>query len=122
MQFHAGGIEVLGILIDAAALLAEVHQSADVLRRGEDTGLDIRLLRFCDGGGIGIIGGVIDGELGAIGEGEVVDNAGGGGDEIEIEFPLQPLLDDLHVQKAKEAAAEAKAQGGGGFRLVLTKL
>ncbi len=37
--------------------------------------------------------------------------------EIQIELPLQPLLDDLHVEHAQKAAAEAEAQGGGGLGL-----
>ena len=47
----------------------------------------------------------------------LVDDAGRGGDQIEVELALQPLLNDLHVQKAQEAAAEAVAQGHGGLRL-----
>ena len=31
-------------------------------------------------------------------------------DEIQVELALQPLLDDLHVQQAQEAAAEAEAE------------
>ena len=33
-----------------------------------------------------------------------------GRDEVEVVLALQPLLDDLHVQQAEEAAAEAEAQ------------
>ena len=47
----------------------------------------------------------------------MIDDAGQGGHQVQIEFPLQPLLDDLHVQQAKEAAAEAEAQRGTGFQL-----
>ena len=32
------------------------------------------------------------------------------GDEIEAEFALEPLLDDLHVKEAQEAAAEPEAE------------
>ena len=32
------------------------------------------------------------------------------GDEVEVELALEPLLDDLHVQQAEEAAAEPEAQ------------
>ncbi len=39
-------------------------------------------------------------------------DAGRGGDEVEVELALQALLDDLHVQQAEEAAAEAEAQRG----------
>ncbi|MNS13978.1 hypothetical protein D3C72_455830 [compost metagenome] len=39
------------------------------------------------------------------------------GDEVQVVFPLQTLLDDLHVQHAEEATTEAEAQCGGAFRL-----
>ena len=47
-----------------------------------------------------------------------VDDAGRGGDEIEIELARQPLLDDFEVQEPKEAAAEAEAERGAGFHFV----
>src|SRR3546814_17807622 len=40
------------------------------------------------------------------------------GDEIETELALQALLHDLQMQEPEEAAAEAEAEGGAGFRLV----
>ena len=48
---------------------------------------------------------------------DAVAHAGRGGDQVEVEFALQPLLHDLHVQQAEEAAAEAKAQRRRSFRL-----
>ena len=42
-----------------------------------------------------------------------------GSDQIEVEFPRQPLLDDLQVQQPQEAAAESEAQRGRGLRLVM---
>ena len=33
-----------------------------------------------------------------------------GGDEVEVVLALEPLLDDLHVQQAQEAAAETEAE------------
>ena len=48
---------------------------------------------------------------------DAVAHAGRGGDEVEIELALQPLLNDLHVQQAEEAAAKTKAQRDGIFRL-----
>jgi hypothetical protein len=41
-----------------------------------------------------------------------VDDAGRGGDEVEIIFAGEPLLDDLEVEQAEEAAAEAEAERG----------
>ena len=49
---------------------------------------------------------------------DLVDDRGGGGDQVEVVLALQALLHDLHVQHAQEAAAEAEAQGLGGLRLV----
>ena len=42
---------------------------------------------------------------------------GQGGHQVQVELPLQPLLDDLHVEHAQKAAPEAEAQGHGGLRL-----
>ena len=42
-----------------------------------------------------------------------------GGDQVEVEFAGQPLLDDLQVQQPQEPAAEAEAQRGGGLRLIV---
>ncbi len=49
----------------------------------------------------------------------MVFDRGHGGDQVQVEFPLQPFLHDLHVEQAEEAAAEPEAEGGGRFRLVL---
>ena len=41
-----------------------------------------------------------------------------GDEEVEVELALEPLADDLHVQQAEEAAAEAEAERLRGLRLV----
>ena len=48
---------------------------------------------------------------------ELVDHRRRGRDQVEVELALQPLLDDLEVQQAEEAAAEAEAERGRGFHL-----
>jgi hypothetical protein len=53
----------------------------------------------------------------AIGQLDLVDHRGGGGDQIEVELAAQPLLDDLEMQEPEEAAAEAEAERGRGFHL-----
>ena len=40
------------------------------------------------------------------------------GDEVEAELALEPLLDDLHVEQAEEAAAEPEAERDRALRLV----
>ena len=49
----------------------------------------------------------------AVAHGDLVDHRGSGGDQVEIELALQPLLDDLQMQKAEKAAAKAKAERCG---------
>jgi hypothetical protein len=48
----------------------------------------------------------------------LVDHGGGRGDQVEVVFALQPLLDDLHVQHAEKAAAKAETERVGGLGLV----
>ena len=47
-----------------------------------------------------------------------VAHARRGGDQVEPEFALQPLLHDFHVQQAEESAAKSESQRHGIFRLV----
>ncbi len=48
---------------------------------------------------------------------DFVRDVGGGLHEIDVGILLQPLLYDLHVQQAQEAAAEAEAEGVARFGL-----
>ncbi len=41
-----------------------------------------------------------------------------GGDQVDVEFALEALLHDFHVQQAQKSAAEAESQRHGSFRLV----
>ena len=50
---------------------------------------------------------------------EPVDHARRRGDQIEVELPVQTLLDDLEVKQAEEAAAEPEPQRRGILRLEL---
>ena len=57
----------------------------------------------------------------AIGLEHLVDHAGRGRDQVLVEFALQPLLHDLHVQQAQEAAAKAEAQRLADLGLVVQR-
>ena len=118
MQLHPALIQVCHVDILAPAILAQVHDAAHILRGRDDGGPDKGLLRQLDLRGIGVVEGVVDHGDGAVGAGDPVDHAGGGGDEVQVEFPLQPQLDDLHMQQAQEAAPEAEAQSHGALRLI----
>ena len=67
---------------------------------------------------VGVLARVGDDVLGAVLHDDAVDDVGRGGDQVEVELALEPLADDLHVQQAEEAAAEAEAEGAGRLRLV----
>ncbi len=69
--------------------------------------------------GVGPVGGVVDllNCTGRPSEVHFVDDAGRGGDEVEVVFARQALLDDLEVEEAEEAAAEAEAERGAGLHL-----
>src|SRR5699024_2767276 len=97
---------------------AQVHQAAHIVVGGVEVDVHKGLFLFGDLGGVGVFGGVGDGLDLPVGEGDPVLDAGGGGDKVEVELPLQPRGDDLHVQKAEKAAPEAEAQGRAVFGLV----
>ena len=53
----------------------------------------------------------------AVGGRHPVEHARRGRDQVHVELALEPLLDDLHVQQAEEAAAEAEAERRRRLRL-----
>ncbi len=117
MQLHQMGVQILHVLELAPALLAHGHDVAHVVVGGDDGHLHVGLLGVLNGAGVRVVVGVVHPHHGAVGFVDVVDDAGQGGHQVQVELPLQPLLDDLHVEHAQKAAAEAEAQGHGGFRL-----
>ena len=70
-----------------------------------------------DGAGVGVVVGVVHLHHGAIGFVDVVDDAGQRGHQVQVELPLQTLLDDLHVEHTQKAAPEAEAKGHGALWL-----
>ena len=128
MQIYTGGVHVLHVPHDAAAVLAQLHQAAHIIGRGIDMRVHERLLGLGDLRRIGVIGGVVDEFYGTVCQRDAVFHAGGGGDKVQVELALQALDDDLQMQKAKKAAPEAKAQRHAGLcvkaqgRIVQAKL
>src|SRR5690606_11749822 len=55
--------------------------------------------------------------LGGVAKPDAVDHARRGGDQVEVELAREPLLDDLEVQQAEEAAAEPEAERGRALHL-----
>ena len=74
----------------------------------------------CDPVGVGPVGGVVDARSARLAVEREVHfgrRRWRGGDEVEVVFAGQPLLDDLEVEEAEEAAAEAEAERGAGLHL-----
>ena len=49
---------------------------------------------------------------------DAVGDGGRGDEQVEVELALEALADDLHVEEAEEAAAEAEAERLRGLGLV----
>jgi len=106
---------VLKTALRAAFFLKQTEDAAEVfVGRHDDGGVD-RLLDPVNVAGRRQMGGIFDEQLLARPADDAVTYAGCGGDQVELELPLQPALDDVHVQQAEKAATKAEAQGGGGF-------
>jgi hypothetical protein len=70
---------------------------------------------FVDVHHLGQLAGVVHVQHLAVGARNDVAHVGHGGDHRHVELALQPLLDDLHVQQAQEAAAETEAERGAAL-------
>ena len=117
VQLDQIGVQILHILKNAAAVLAHRHDVADELLRRHDGRLDIRLASLLDNIRTRIIVRIVAALGRAVGLDDLVDNARQRGDEVKVELAFEPLLNDLHVQHTKKAAAEAEAECDRAFRL-----
>ena len=117
MELHQIGVQILHILELPPPVLAQGHDVAHVLVRGEDGDLHKGLLGLRDDAGVRVVVGVVHVHHRAVGLGDLVDNGGQGGDEVQIKLPLQPLLNNLRVEHPQKAAPEPEAQGHGALRL-----
>src|SRR5581483_2978680 len=117
LQHDARGAAVFEAFLLHALFFHQGENSADIFFVGQDGGEDDRLFHFGDFILRRPARGIVNFDDFAVGLVDLVADAGSGGDEIEIEFALQSLLNDLHVEQAEKAAAEAKSQGHGTFRL-----
>ena len=77
-------------------MVASIHGSCDLH--------DLHRVRHVDR--------IVDLDLAAVAQLDLVDDRRRGRDQVEIELALQPLLDDLEMQQPEEAAAEAEAERG----------
>ena len=117
MELHSRFCNVFHVDHLAPPFLTEFHDGAHIFLRNHDVGFYDRLFNPVDFRDVRQVGRILDHFHSAVLQHHPVHNAWGGGDDGQSEFPFQTFHDDFHVQKSQEAASEAEAQCGGGFRL-----
>src|SRR5207244_9855508 len=53
-----------------------------------------------------------------VGQGDTIDHAGIGGDDVHAVLAAEAFLDNFQVEQSEESATETEAEGDGGFGLV----
>ena len=89
---------------------AQFDDIAQKFRLGDDLGLNVRLLNLVDLRHFGQSRGVVYLHHVALRRGDAVRHVGHGRDDIHVEFAVQTLLNDLHVQQTEKSAAESESQ------------
>ena len=106
------------ILLHTTPLHAQRDDVAEELLRHQDIHVCDRFTHFLDFTGIRHSRRIVDEDNLTAGLHDLIDYGRRGGNQIEIVFAFQPLLNDLHVQHAEEAAAESKTERIGNLGLV----
>ena len=111
-------IQRLCLLDDPALFSCKVHDVADVFVGAHEVCLHHRLGNGGDEVLLGKINRVVDVHFLPAGCDDLVYHAGIGGDDVHVELAPQPLLNDLQMEQAKEAAPETEAKRDGTLRLI----
>src|SRR5574341_532304 len=109
--------EVFEGLVLSSLVLGELVDLAHELRRHEDGAANVGLLDPLDLVHRRQLGRVVDLDRLALHRHHAEAHAGGRDDQREVELALEPLLDDLEVEHAEEAAAKAVAERERGLGL-----
>ena len=117
-QHHAVHGQIVQILLETALFFAQLHDIAHIFIGHMDIHLHIRFIQRADAGGVRQFGGVVHFLRVAVRGVHLINDRRRRGDEADLKFAFQPLLNNFHMQQAQKAAAEAEAQGLRGFRLI----
>ena len=109
----------IGLL--ATFLRAELQDIAEVLVRNQDRRPDPGLLHRLNAALVRPVHGVVQLDVPPVGKAEAIDHAGRRGHQVEIEFALEALLNDLEVEKPQASAPESQAEGSARFRFVVER-
>jgi len=118
LQLHLAAV-VSHIHLIAPFGVAQGDDGPHVILGHENGGGNDGFPDFLDLGNFRKLGRIFHLDEGAVPQYHLIDHRGSGGNQVLVEFPLQALLHDFHVQEPEEATAEAEPQGLGDFRFKL---
>src|SRR4030042_1478189 len=111
MELYPLLVDVLHVLMYAPALGDKGHDVADVIGRRDDGRGHEGLFDTLYEARVGHLDGVVNCCHGTIDQVNLVLDTWRCGDQGKVEFPLQPLLHDLHVKQAQISAPEPESEG-----------
>ena len=117
MNHYTSIIKISHVIVFTTFFLAQLHNSTDVILRHNNGRINEWLFNMVDNSRIREEGRVIYHLNIAVSAEYLINNVRCSGNQAQIIFALQTLLDNVHVQQSQKAAAEAKAQRGRCFRL-----
>ena len=110
-------VQIGHVLVFAPFFLGQFHHRSHVILRHDNGSCHVRLRYLRDYRRIREGRGIVHQFDIPVGLVDLVHYVGGRGDQVQLVFPFQPLLDYIHVEQAQETAAEPEAQSGRGLRL-----
>ena len=117
MQVHLAPV-VAHVELVAALVVAQGHDRADVLLRHEECHCHDGLAHFDELADFGHARGAFNVDERAVAQDDFIHHGRRGGDDVHVEFALEPLLHDFHVQQTEKPATKTKAKRLGYFRLI----
>ena len=102
---------MLHAVVGAATVGEEFADAPDVGGGRDDAEAHPGFADGSDPGELGEVGGAVQEGNRAVAGFDLVFDLGGGDDEFDVELAFQSFADDVHVQDAQEAGAEAEAEG-----------
>ena len=109
--------KILEFLLIAALLLEQFQNLTDVFFARDHSRVDDRFLDLLRLGRIGEFRRTLDHDHFVVRQSDTVPHTGRGGDQIDVELPLEPLLNDFHMQESEKAATKAEAERDRVFGL-----
>ena len=114
---HGAGTRVAELFLNATAVMAKLQYVAKIIVGHENRGPDARLPDMVDVRRVGHVRRIVQLQHGSVAHVDMVDHRRRGRDEFNVVLAFNAVTDDLQVQKAEEAAAEAETQGGRRLHL-----